>query len=57
MFSGLFFNNPGEIYVFSGLSFKNPREILHNPKSVSDLREKTKSQEPPGESGRVGKYA
>ena len=37
MFSGLFFNNPGEIYVFSGLSFKNPEETLHNPKSVRDL--------------------
>ena len=37
LFSGLFFNNPGEIYVFSGLSFKNPEETLHNPKSVRDL--------------------
>ena len=37
MFSGLFFNNPGEIYVFSGLSFKNPEEIRHNPKYVRDL--------------------
>ena len=56
-FSGLSFNNPGEIYVFSWLSFKNLGEICHNQKSGRDLWEKNKSQGPPGESGRVGSYA
>ena len=37
LFSGLSFNNPGEIYVFSELSFMNLGEIRHNPKSVRDL--------------------
>ena len=42
--------------MFSGLSYKNPGEIHDYPKSVRNLREKSKPRGPLGEFVRISNY-